>query len=136
MKTGDVIAAVATPIARVLGLPCIDPDTKQLRPESGCARMKNNLNAGMNFADAIYDRFWPQNNNQQKDQKQTMQFIVMRQITIESETPEEALEKTRPQEGVSVSFSVNPRPQMPTQTPSKPALKPVSNLVTRPSQPS
>src|SRR5438128_2147209 len=41
---GDVVAAVATPIARALGLPCIDPQTKQLRPESGCAKRKAKLN--------------------------------------------------------------------------------------------
>ncbi len=42
---GDAISAIATPIARVLGLPCIDPQTKQLRPESGCAKRKAKLNA-------------------------------------------------------------------------------------------
>lgn len=41
---GDVVAAIATPIARVLGLPCIDPKTKDLRPESGCAKRKKKLN--------------------------------------------------------------------------------------------
>lgn len=42
---GDAVAAVATPIARALRLPCIDPATKQLRPESGCAKRKARLNA-------------------------------------------------------------------------------------------
>jgi hypothetical protein len=41
---GDKVAAVATPIARALGLPCIDPQTKDLRPESGCAKRKAKLN--------------------------------------------------------------------------------------------
>lgn len=41
---GDAVAAVATPIARALGLPCIDPATRQLRPESGCAQRKAALN--------------------------------------------------------------------------------------------
>ena len=41
---GDLVAAVATPIARALHLPCIDPATKQLRPESGCAKRKAALN--------------------------------------------------------------------------------------------
>ena len=44
-----------------------------------------------------------------------MQFIVNRQIAIEAETPEEALEKTKPNEGNSISLGVNPRPQ-PLQT--------------------
>lgn len=41
---GDLVAAVATPIARALHLSCIDPATKQLRPESGCAKRKAALN--------------------------------------------------------------------------------------------
>jgi hypothetical protein len=41
---GDAVAAIATPIARALKLPCIDPATKQLRPESPCSKKKNFLN--------------------------------------------------------------------------------------------
>lgn len=41
---GDVAAAVFTPIARALKLPCIDPATKQLRPESKCAQRKADWN--------------------------------------------------------------------------------------------
>ena len=41
---GDLVAAVATPIARALRMKCIDPETKQLRPESGCAKRKAALN--------------------------------------------------------------------------------------------
>jgi len=37
---GDAVASIATPIARVLRLSCVDPATKQLRPESGCAKRK------------------------------------------------------------------------------------------------
>lgn len=46
---GDLIAKVATPIARALHLPCIDPATKQLRPESPCAKRKARLNAVVPF---------------------------------------------------------------------------------------
>lgn len=42
---GDAVGAVATPIARVLRLPCVDPATKQLRPESPCSKRKADLNA-------------------------------------------------------------------------------------------
>jgi hypothetical protein len=42
---GDAVASIATPIARALRLPCIDPATKKLRPESGCAKRKANWNA-------------------------------------------------------------------------------------------
>lgn len=41
---GDAIAAVATPIAKVFKMGCIDPATKQLRPDSGCAKRKAALN--------------------------------------------------------------------------------------------
>lgn len=41
---GDMVAAVATPIARALKLSCIDAATQQLRPESGCAKRKAALN--------------------------------------------------------------------------------------------
>ncbi len=41
---GDLVSAVATPIARTLGLGCVDPATKQLRPESGCAQRRAALN--------------------------------------------------------------------------------------------
>jgi hypothetical protein len=40
-----------------------------------------------------------------------MQYIVNRQIAIEAESPEEALEKTKPVEGTTISINANPRPQ-------------------------
>ncbi len=41
---GDVVAIIATPIARALKLPCIDPITKELKPTSKCAERKAALN--------------------------------------------------------------------------------------------
>ena len=46
---GDVIAKVATPIARVLNLPCVDKETKQLRQGSPCAKRKEALNQKVPF---------------------------------------------------------------------------------------
>jgi hypothetical protein len=46
---------VATPIARVLHMDCVDPQTQQLRPESGCNKSRLWWN---DFSDAVYDRFW------------------------------------------------------------------------------
>jgi hypothetical protein len=66
--------------------------------------MQDNLNAGMSFRDAIYDRFWPTN----KKEKQ-MQFIITKQIAVEAETPEEAVTKIA--EGATISLSVNARSQ-------------------------
>jgi hypothetical protein len=41
---GNLVASIATPIARVLKLSCIDPATQELRPESKCAKRKAALN--------------------------------------------------------------------------------------------
>jgi hypothetical protein len=43
-RLGDLVASIATPIARALKLPCIDPATNDLRPESGCAKRKAWMN--------------------------------------------------------------------------------------------
>lgn len=61
MKTGDIIASVATPIARTLRLSCIDPATNELRPDSRCNKTKTMLNEGR-YADALFDVFWPNKN--------------------------------------------------------------------------
>lgn len=41
---GDMVASVATPIAKALKLSCIDPKTKKLRPESRCNKTRTWLN--------------------------------------------------------------------------------------------
>jgi hypothetical protein len=53
---GHKIAAIATPIARFLKMPCVNQATKQLKPESGCAKMKDRLNAGMPMGHALKKR--------------------------------------------------------------------------------
>lgn len=41
---GDMIHAIAKPIAVALGLPCIDKETKELKPESDCAKRREAMN--------------------------------------------------------------------------------------------
>ncbi len=41
---GDVIATVATPIGRAIGMGCIDPATGELKEGSPCNKMKQALN--------------------------------------------------------------------------------------------
>ena len=41
---GDIVERIAKPIAKALGLPCLDEQNK-LRPESPCAKRRNRLNA-------------------------------------------------------------------------------------------
>src|SRR5215831_2381762 len=112
MKLGDAISSIATPIARALNLPCIDPETNQLRPESGCNQARIALNEGR-YADAFYDKFWPNARNQNKKETTTMQFIITKQIAVEADTAEEAMSKIS--EGKTISMSVNQRPQPQTQ---------------------
>ena len=44
LKLGDKVHLFPKPVARALGLPCIDPATKELRPESACAKRRALLN--------------------------------------------------------------------------------------------
>ena len=41
---GDIVERLAKPIARVLGLPCLD-ESSRLRPGSPCAKRRDRLNA-------------------------------------------------------------------------------------------
>lgn len=46
---GDVVAKVATPIARFTKRKCIDPQTGELKPTSGCSKRKRWLNGVFPF---------------------------------------------------------------------------------------
>ncbi len=62
VKTGNVIATVAKPIAKTIDY-FLGTDIQHC---SGCKRMQNNLNIRMNFADAMYDRFWPSKDKEEE----------------------------------------------------------------------
>lgn len=109
MKLGDGIATLATPIARSLHLPCIDPETNQLRPESVCNKRRQMLNEGR-YSDAFHTFFEADKLRKTKGIK-TMTFIVTKQIKVEAETPEEAFAKIT--EGETIAISVNARPPQP-----------------------
>lgn len=53
---GDQLARIATPIARAFKLSCIDPATRDLRPESKCAKAKRRLNNGESPLRVLKDR--------------------------------------------------------------------------------
>jgi len=46
---GDLVHRVALPIARALGLNCVDKTTGQLKPDSRCQQRRNALNAAVPF---------------------------------------------------------------------------------------
>lgn len=41
---GDLVEKAVKPVAKALQLPCLDPQTGQLKPESGCAKRRAALN--------------------------------------------------------------------------------------------
>ncbi len=105
MKLGDAIATVATPIARALKMDCVDPETRQLRPESGCAKMRANLNGGMNLQDAIYQRWF-----KAKQEGEKMKYQIT--VVIEAESFTKASEKAE-SIGEVISAQVRPTQQRP-----------------------
>ncbi len=108
---GNKIASVATPIARALKFDCIDPETNQLRPESGCAKMRANLNAGMSLQDAIYQRWFAA---KQQGEKMKYQIIVV----VDAEKTSEATLKG---ESIGEVISVQARSTPPQNIPGRPA---------------
>ncbi len=100
MKLGDAISTVATPIARALKMPCVDPETGQLRPESGCAKMRSNLNAGMSVQDTIYQRWFTA---KQKGEKMEYQVVVV----VNADKTSDAAAKA---ESIGRVYSVQERP--------------------------
>jgi hypothetical protein len=106
---GDAVHAVAQPFAR--GIDAVFGTN--VAGCSSCKQMQANLNSGMSFSEALLQRF---------KRKEKMEFIVNRSIQIEANTPEEALEQTKPIGGISMAFNVNPKPQ-PIQRPVAPPQK-------------
>lgn len=119
---GDKIAAAATPIARTLKMDCIDPATQQLRPESGCAQMRNNLNQGMSLADAVIAR-WFSSKQQTGDKPMGQPYIITEQTVIENaNSPADAIAKKASGEGEVIMINAQQRPQprpQPTHLPGK-----------------
>ncbi len=97
---GDKIAAMATPIARALKMDCIDPVTHQLRSDSGCAKMRNNLNAGMSMQDAIYERWF-----KAKQEGEKMEYQIT--VVVQAEKASDAAVKA---EAIGHVYSIQERP--------------------------
>ncbi len=99
MRTGDAIASVATPIARVVDW---FAGTK-IEGCSGCGKMRDNLNAGMSIQDAIYQRWF-----KAKQQGEKMKYQVS--ILIEAEKLTEAAQKAE-SIGDVIAIQARPEPQ-------------------------
>ena len=116
MRIGDAISTVATPIAQALNLPCIDPETKQLRPESTCNQIREKANQGR-YADAFYQFVFrkprQQTNGNTPMEEEKLHYLI--QIDVEAENAVEALAKKNDGKVISINPKPQPRPAMPTQ---------------------
>ena len=115
---GNIIASIATPVARALRLPCIDPVTQQLRPESACNKARIGLNEGR-YADAFYDRFWSKQTGGKTMPNELQDWIITKQIAVKAVSAEDAMSKIN--EGVTVAVTVAQRPQ--PQQPQNPMIR-------------
>lgn len=113
---GDKIAKVAQPVAKTIDAIW----GSDLENCSGCKKMQTNLNRGMSLTDAIWDRFWPK----QQQRGNNMQFQVNIQVLIEADTAMEALDKVKPTNGIIIGFNISPRPQPPPSPPGQPQRNP------------
>ncbi len=95
-------------VGRMTG--CIDPETNQLRPESGCAKMRDNLNAGMSLQDAIYERWFTA---KQEGEKMKYQMTIV----VEDDSLGKAVVKG---ESIGEVLNAQVRPERPQQPPRPP----------------
>lgn len=96
MKIGTAISKVATPIAGVLGLDCYDPFTRDLRPESPCARSRQALDEGRwieGFVVTTFERFWSRKDQSTTEGKTMREYGV--QCIVEAENLAELEQKLK-----------------------------------------
>ncbi len=109
MKTGDAIYTIANPIAK--GIDAIWGS--DLAGCSGCNKMRENLNSGMGFWEAVKQRF------QQQTEGENMQFQV--QVVVEAESVIQAITPEFFTKGTVIS--VTPRPPQPVRPANLPATQ-------------
>jgi hypothetical protein len=122
MKIGTAISHVATPIARALNMPCIDPVTHNLRPDSTCAKVAGHLDAHR-WGDALYDFIWRDNT---KEEITTMEkdWLIIQHSGVKAKTWQEAMSKVVEAEVISVS--VQQRQMGTVMIPAQPAAAPAT----------
>lgn len=109
-QLGSKIAVIATPLARAFGLPCIDEETKQLRPESACNDRIYLLNQ-RRYAEAFYTFF--RASKQNTKEKQTMQYAVV--ISVEADDVMDAIGKAKTDQSKIIAVNPAPQPRPPVQ---------------------
>ncbi len=117
MKTGDVIASIAQPIA--LGIDAVVGTG--IKNCSSCQKMKNNLNAGMSVTDAIYERWF-----KAKQEGVKMKYQIT--VVIDGEKMGEAVQKA---EAIGEVISVQVKPVAPVPQQRPPGI-PMASVVRQP----
>jgi hypothetical protein len=113
MRTGDLIATAAQPIAkgidRILGT--------DVQNCGGCKQMQNNLNQGMSLADAVIAR-WFSGKQSNGGKPMGRPYVVTEQFVIEdAESTRDAIAKHLAGESEAISLNAQVRPQPPGQSP-------------------
>ena len=119
MKIGTAISHVATPIARLFNMPCVDPVTQNLRPESTCAKVAGHLDAGR-WGDALYDFIWRKDDVKREETTTTMkEWVLIQQSGVQAETWQEAMSKLDEAEIISVTVQQRQFPATGTMMPAR-----------------
>jgi hypothetical protein len=123
MKLGTAISYIATPVAGALGLDCYDQITRDLKPESPCAKARASLDIAktpQEFATAIFDRLRSNKpkGDQMSEETETQYYTIV--LQVEALDAVEALQK----KDSGKVLAVTPQQQ-------KPRLAPTQGLAPR-----
>lgn len=109
-------------------MPCIDPATQQLRPDSTCAKVRDQLDAGQ-WGSALYDFIWRkkqteevttqevinEDNGATNMAKQIREWLIIQQIGVQAETWNEAMALLS--DGEVIAVTIQQRPPLVTNQP-------------------
>ena len=102
MKPSKIIGSVAIPIARAFGMDCIDPETQQLRLDSGCAKRGERIDQ---WSESVYNYFV---HPEKRKKNETMKYKVNMIIIVDSENTLAVTDQFKTLKGEITNFSVNP----------------------------
>lgn len=121
MKPSKIIGSIATPIARVLSMDCVDPETNQLRPDSNCAKRGNRIDQ---WTESVYNYFV---HPEKRKEGETMKYKIQLVMIVDSENTLSSTEQFKTLKGEVVSFGVGPVPP-PTQPNAQSVVRPIAQI--------
>ena len=115
MRIGSTISKIATPIAGLFNMPCVDPVTGSLRPDSPCARVRDDLDAGR-WRDAFWDFIWRKPEQPIEGVTTEMkEWIIIHQLGVQANSYLEAIQRIG--EAETLAITVQLRQMAPQLTP-------------------